>query len=94
MIYSDAYLKLETTCETKGIPTSSVSGSSGSLRLDLIGIHCDAWEWVWDRFLSITMYFNEIQSDTAADADAATATDARCRLPFSAPTKVKLNIPQ
>ena len=48
----------------KGITTPSVSVS---VKLDPIEIHCDAWKW-WVRFPSVTMYFNGIQFDAAADA--------------------------
>ena len=52
----------------KGINTPNVKGQRQDLIMQVNG---DAWEWVWDTFSSVTMYFNEILSDAASDAAAA-----------------------
>ena len=39
----------------KGINTQSVSVNAGVAVCIGIYIYCDAWEWVWDRFSSVTI---------------------------------------
>ena len=51
----------------KGINTPSVKRQRQS---HIMLVYGDAWEWVWDRFSSVTMYSNGIQSDAAAATDA------------------------
>ena len=58
--------------DLKGINTPSVSGSSS---FEVFDDWVDAWEWIWDRFSSVTIY-----SDGSGNAsvNAATVADAQC----------------